>query len=200
LASIPSARKPPPKSKLKTWRIVLVLIVAVSAALGVTIYAEFPRGPQCGNSFVGCGPLDEPVILNAVVSDQSYGTTGCCVVTQGYPKAIVCRVTIIAGDTGTIIMNLTSEGGNSFVAFGTYSSETQYVQFAPNYSCLYTSYPPDHNTARCQVLTTGSTYRFDFTVSLGFNGSAVHRFDNRGNQDMLLALVPTLSSKQRGSK
>ena len=63
-------------------------------------------------NFRGAGNID------AVVSDQSSGTTGCGVVTQGYPKAIVCGVTIIAGDTGTIIMNLTSEGGNSFVAFG----------------------------------------------------------------------------------
>jgi len=61
-------------------------------------------------------------------------------------------------------MNLTSNGGNSSVAFGTYSSENQYVQFASAYSCLYSTSPPDLNTARCPVTENGSTYRFNFTV------------------------------------
>ena len=65
------------------------------------------------------------------------------------------------------MLNMTSQNGNSSVAFGLYSS-SQYIQFKSTYSCLYSSSPPDYNTLRCPVSGSGSTYRFDYTVPQNF--------------------------------
>ncbi len=153
--------KESPKRKSKAWRLIVVVVIAALALLGVSTYAAY-RSAQCG--FVGCGPVDEPVILNAFVN-QSSVMTNCGIVTQGYPQAVVCDVTVSGGVSGTIVLNLTSQGGDSTVAFGTYSSEGQYVQFTSTYPCLYSSGPPDYNTAHCPVSNAGSTYRFNFTVA-----------------------------------
>ena len=118
------------------------------------------------NTFVGCVPIDEPVIVNAFVNQSSPSIAMYCgVATQGYPLWAVCDVTLSAGTIGSIILNLTSQNGNSSVAFGTFSTESQYVQFSSNYPCQYSTSPPDYNTARCPVLGVGSTYTFRYAVS-----------------------------------
>jgi hypothetical protein len=118
----------------------------------------------CANPpLVGCVPIDVPVLLSASVN-QSSVVTACGMVAQGNPQA-VCDVTISEGVSGTIVLNLTSQNGGSQVAFGTYSSESQYVQFTSTYPCLYSTESPDYNTDRCPVSTAGSTYEFSYTVA-----------------------------------
>jgi hypothetical protein len=113
---------------------------------------------------VGCGPYAEPILLNASVS-QSSAMTFCSLATQGYPQAAVCDVTISEGVSGTVVLNLTSQVEDTYVAFGTYSSESRYVQFASSYPCLYSSGSLDYNTDRCPISIDGSTYRLNYTVS-----------------------------------
>ncbi len=148
--------------KSNARRLIVVVVVATLAILGVSIYVEYHTA-QCAG-FVCGPPVDEPVILNAFVN-QSSAKTDCGIVTQGYPQAVVCDVTISGGVSGTVVLSLTSRGGDSKVAFGTYSTESQYVQFTSTYSCQYSSGPPDYNTARCPVSTAGSIYRINYTVS-----------------------------------
>ena len=105
---------------------------------------------------VGCTPIDVPVLLSAFVN-QSGTMTFCGVVTQGYPLAAVCDVTISEGVSGTVVLNLTSQNGDSFVSFGNYSSESAYVQFTSNSTC--------QSSPGCPVSTAGSVYRFDYTVA-----------------------------------
>jgi hypothetical protein len=82
---------------------------------------------------------------------------------------------------------------DSQVAFGLYSS-SQYIQFKSTYSCLYSSNQPDYNTLRCPVSGSGSSYRFDYTVSQNLSSQIETIFadrnhlDHRCNQDVLLAL------------
>jgi hypothetical protein len=149
-----------PKSS-KNWRFIAIVVIIALALVGFLIYATYLNS-QCG--FVGCGPVDEPVILNAQVVHSSK-TWDCAVVTQS--SLVNCQIDISAGDSGTVVLNLTSQGGNSSVAFGTSSSESQYVHFTSTYPCLYSSAPPDYNTARCPVSQSGSTYRFNYTVAQG---------------------------------
>jgi hypothetical protein len=137
----------------------VVIIVLVLIGLNVFFWYE---NAQCGG-LVGCGPVDEPAILNANVVQPS-GTT-VCAITQGFPLAATCDVLLYGGISGAVVMNLTSRGGNSTVAFGTYSSESQNIRFTSTYPCLYSRSSPDYNTARCLVSETGSTYRFNFTVA-----------------------------------
>ncbi len=144
----------------RAWLAVAVVTIVVLAATGAVIYI--------GNQYAFCGlacgpPGDVPMILNAQVTESSVATN-CGIVTQGYPQAIVCQVTISAGANGTIVVNMTSQNGDSQVAFGTYSSN-KYVQFASAYSCFYSSNPPDYNTLRCPISGAGSTYRFSYSIS-----------------------------------
>lgn len=110
---------------------------------------------------VGCVPIDVPVILNAFVT-QTSAKDNCSIATEEYA---VCDVALFAGVQGSVVLNMTSQNGDSYVAFGTYSSQDQYVQFTSTYPCLYSSSPPDYNTARCPISSTGTVYRFNYTVS-----------------------------------
>ena len=113
---------------------------------------------------VGCVPIDVPVILSASVNQSTTATTvNCGTITQGY-LAVVCEVEPSPGSSGTVTLNMTSQNGDSQVAFGLYSS-TPYIQFNSTYSCQYSSNQPDYNTLRCSVSGSGSTYKFDYTVS-----------------------------------
>jgi hypothetical protein len=111
---------------------------------------------------IGCAPVDEPVILNAFVN-QSSTVWSCSLVAQG--STAVCYDTISEGDSGTVVLNLTSLGGGSRVLFGTYSSAAPYVNFNSTYSCVYYSGLPDLNALSCTVSTAGSIYRFNYTVA-----------------------------------
>ena len=116
---------------------------------------------------IGCGPVDEPVILSARVYSPG-GPWDCAIVNQS--SLVTCLIVASGGDSGTVVMNLTSLGGNSSVAFGTYSSEGQYVHYNSTYSCLYTTTLPDFNSmqSRCLVSESGSTYRFYYSVAQDF--------------------------------
>lgn len=153
------AQEAPKKSR--NWLVVAIIIVIFLALVGFIAYAAYQQS-QCG--FGGCGPVDEPVILNAQV-DTSSRTWNCAVVTQS--SLVVCQILASGGDSGTVVMNLTSQGGDSSVAFGTYSSESQFIQYNSTYSCLYSTTLPDLNSqqSRCLVSQSGSTYRFNYTIS-----------------------------------
>ncbi len=116
--------------------------------------------------FVGCVPIDVPVILSVSVSQSTAVRTpvNCGIANQGYQQAVVCQVEPSPGTSGTVTVNMTSQNGDSKVAFGLYSS-SQYVQFKSTYQCQYSSNQPDYNTLRCPVSGSGSTYKFDYTVS-----------------------------------
>jgi hypothetical protein len=173
----------------------LVIVVIAGAGVGyvvgnanehaTTVYSNIPfnhtitlytsatstsASTTCTNPpFIGCVPIDVPVILGASVNESTAATTpaNCGIVTQGYEQSVVCQIEPSPGTSGTIMLNMTSQNGNSSVAFGLYSS-SQYIQFESAYSCLYSSSPPDYNTFRCPVSGSGSTYRFDYTVSQTF--------------------------------
>jgi hypothetical protein len=153
-----------PKKKWRKRSIILVVIIVGGSVLGVVGYALYQAGQadQC-NTFVGCTPIDVPVVLNASMI-QSGLSTNCGVVTQGYPQAVVCDVIVSRGSNGTIMINMRSQNGDSQVAFGTYAS-SQYVQFHSTYSCLYSTSQPDYNTLRCPVAGDGTSYTFNYTVS-----------------------------------
>lgn len=154
--------------KPRAWLVAVFIVVVVLAAVGVAAYLG-NQGLSCG---LACGPpIDVPVILAASVNESTaVGTAANCgIVTQGYPQSVVCQVTLMPGTSGTITMNMTSQNGDSQVAFGTYSS-SQYVQFKPSYSCLYSTNPPDYNTLRCPVSGSGSIYKFDYNVSANVLG------------------------------
>ncbi|MGD0395474.1 MAG: hypothetical protein ABSB26_01005 [Nitrososphaerales archaeon] len=126
-----------------------------SSPYGMVAVEAYVPVANC-NTFVGCEPIDVPIVLNAFVN-QSSESQNCGITTQGYPQAVVCEVSLTAGTSGTIVLNMTSQNGDSMVAFGAYSSESQYVQFTLAYPCSY--------SARCPVLSSGSVYRFNYTVA-----------------------------------
>lgn len=150
-----------PSKKSRNLRFVTAVIVIILALVGFLAYTTY-QNSQCG--FVGCGPVDEPVILSARAITPSW-TYDCAVVTQS--SLVVCQILASGGDSGTIVMNLTSQGGDSSVAFGTYSSESQYIHYTSTYSCLYSTTLPDLNSqqSRCPISQSGSTYRFNYTIS-----------------------------------
>jgi len=152
-----AGKKAPKKSR--DWLFPTIIVIVILALVGLVAYAYY----QQTNCFMGeCRPIDQPVILNAqvITSSRPYN---CAVVTES--SLVVCQILASGGDSGTVVMNLTSQGGDSWVAFGTYSSESQYIHYNSTYSCLYSSNSPDSNTAQCPVSGTGSTYRFNFTVA-----------------------------------
>ena len=145
--------------KSRNWHLITIVVVILLTLVGFIAYVAYQQS-QC--FFGSCKTMDEPVILNAqvITSSRPYN---CAVVTES--SLVVCQILASGGDSGTVVMNLTSQGGDSWVAFGTYSSESQYIHYNSTYSCLYSSNSPDWNTARCPVYGAGSTYRFDFTVA-----------------------------------
>jgi hypothetical protein len=138
-----------------------------SSSSTISIVTSSESTGICGGDLAGCAAADEPVVVNAFVNESSV-TTDCGVVTQAYPEAVVCDLMVSGGASGTVTVNLASEGADSTVAFGLYSSDSRYVQYTPSpaYPCLYSSSPPDYGTDRCPVYRSGSTtYTFNYTVS-----------------------------------
>ena len=147
------------------WLFPTIIIIVILALVGLFAYSYY----QQTNCFMGsCRPIDEPVILNAKVTTSESWKYNCPVVTQS--NLVVCQILASGGDSGTVVMNLTSQGGDSWVAFGTYSSESQYIHYNSTYSCLYTTTLPDLNSmqSHCPVSGQGSTYRFNYTVAQDF--------------------------------
>lgn len=158
----PSEDQPKKSRKLSAVVIVLV-IVASSLLIGWSIF-WYQNNVQCG---IACGPaIDVPVLLKATLnqSTDTGAPQNCGIINNGYPQSVVCQVVTSPGTSGSIILKLDSQNGNSTVAFGAYSSN-QYVQFTSKYSCMYSSNLPDYNTLHCQVLSSGSTYKFNYNVS-----------------------------------
>jgi hypothetical protein len=96
-------------------------------------------------------------------SSDTGSPENCGIINNGYPQSVVCQVVTNPSTSGSIMVKLESQNGNSTVAFGVYSS-SQYVEFESNYSCLYSSNLPNYNTLHCPVLTSGSNYKFNYNV------------------------------------
>lgn len=133
-----------------------------SPIVGLILYENY-EVVTCG---IACGPIDTPVLLKATLNQSS--DTGspenCGIINTGYPQSVVCQVVTNPNTSGSIIVNLESQNGNSMVAFGDYSS-SQYVQFQTNYPCVYSANIPDYNTLHCLVPTSGTTYKFNYNVT-----------------------------------
>jgi hypothetical protein len=148
--------------KSRRWPFIAIVVAIGVALSGFMVYATIQ-----GNCGLACGPaIDVPVILGALVNQSMVVTApaNCGIVTQGYPQAVVCQVDPPPDTSGTITLNMTSQNGDSQVAFGLFSS-SQYIQFKSTYSCIYSSNQPDYNALRCPVPGSGSTYGFDYMVS-----------------------------------
>jgi len=153
---------PEAPKKSRNWRFIAIVVAIGVALTGFVVYATIQN--NCG---LACGPaIDVPVIQSVSVVQSTAVTApmNCGIVTQGYPQAVVCQVEPFPGTSGIITLNMTSQNGDSQVAFGLYSS-SPYIQFNSTYSCLYASNQPDYNNLRCPVSGSGSTYKFDYTVS-----------------------------------
>ena len=142
--------------KSRNWRFIGAVV-----AIGIALSAFMVIATIQGNCGLACGPpIDVPVIRNAYAMQSSL-VTPCEITTQS--DAIVCQIYASGRTSGTIIMNLTSQNGDSQVAFGLFSS-SQNLHFNSTYSCLYSTAFPNYNNLRCPVLGTGSNYHFDFRV------------------------------------
>lgn len=143
--------------------LIIAILVAASSIVAFIAYENY-EVTTCG---IACGPPgDVPVLLRATLNQSSDTGTpeNCGIINSGYPQSVVCQVVTNPGVLGSIIVELNSQNGNSLVAFGTYSS-SQYVNFSSNYPCMYSSNIPDYNTLHCQVLGSGSTYKFNYNIS-----------------------------------
>jgi hypothetical protein len=148
---------------LKRVVIILIILALIASPIAGLILYENYEVATCG---IACGPsVNVPIILKATLNQSS--DTGspenCGIINNGDPQSVVCQVVTNPSTSGSIVVKLESQNGNSTVAFGDYSS-SQYVQFESNYPCMYSSNLPDYNSLHCAVLTSGSTYKFNYKV------------------------------------
>lgn len=126
---------------------------------------------------VGCGPYPTLGIDVAEAQVGAYGPTIC----RTTNSAAVCVVYIVGGDSGKVMVNVTSRGvrpgthvGDASVAFLVYSSAARYVNFTSIPSCAYAS-GPSYEAKGCQVPSDGQAeFQFAFSVSPSYGESNQH--------------------------